>query len=153
MKGSIARITAMAIGVPLLLAGCAGAAAQPKPLDRAAQVPLILEEVLRYELQQFAPKEDGAESVLCVAVREGTASADPAPSIMKRLNKQAQPQSECKAPGTLVAGPVEWIRDDEVRVKGGYLRASEGEKRLAYRVVRENGHWECLGPIVAWDPL
>ena len=154
MTKSIAPISAFALAVPLLLAGCAGADAQPKPLDRATQTPLIIEEVLRYGIHQFAPKEDGAEGALCVAVREGNLPTDPSPSIMRRLsNKQAQPQSECKAAKTLIAGPIEWLRDDEVRVKGGYLRASEGETRLAYRVVRENGRWVCVGPIISWDPL
>ena len=117
-------------------------------------MPLIIEEVLRYGIHQFAPKEDGAESSLCVAVREGALLTDPSPAIMRRLNnKQAQPKSECKAARTLIAGPIEWLRDDEVRVKGGYVRATEGEARLAYRVVRENGSWVCVGPIISADPL
>ena len=154
MTKPITQLSAFALAVPLLLAGCAGAYAQPKPPDRASQVPLIIEEVLRYGIQQFAPKEAGAESALCVAVREGALPRDPSPSIMRRLgNLQAQPQSECKASRTLSAGPIEWLRDDEVRVKGGYLRASEGETRLAYRVVREHGRWVCVGPIISWDPL
>jgi hypothetical protein len=140
--------------VPLLLAGCAGANAQPKPLDRAAQAPLIVEEVLRYGVHQFAPKGDGAEAALCVAVREGDVLRDPGPSIMKGLNnKQAQPKSACKGARTLIAGTIEWLRDDEVRVNGGFLRATEGEAHLAYRVVRENGRWVCVGPIISADPL
>jgi hypothetical protein len=154
MTKSIMPIAGLALAVPLLLAGCAGANAQPKPLDRVAQVPLIIEEVLRYSVHQFAPKGDGAKNPLCVAVREGDLLMDPSPSIMRGLdNKQAQPKSECKAAKTLVAGPIEWLRDDEVRVKGGYLRATEGEARLAYRVVRENGRWVCVGPIISADPL
>jgi len=139
--------------VALLWAGCSGAAAQPKPPDRASQAPLIIEEVLRYEVQQFASKGGEAEA-FCVAVRESTVSVDPSPAIMRRLNStQLQPQSKCTATKTLIAGPIEWLRDDEVRVRGGYLRATEGETRLAYRVVREGGRWECLGPIISWDPL
>jgi hypothetical protein len=154
MTRSISRVSGFALAVPLLLAGCAGANAQPKPPDRGAQVPLIIEEVLRYGIHQFAPKEDGAESALCVAVREGALLTDPSPSIMRGLNnKQAQPKSECKAARTLIAGPIEWLRDDEVRVKGGYVRATEGEAHLAYRVVREHGRWVCVGPIISADPL
>lgn len=154
MTKPIKPLSAFALAVPLLLAGCAGADAQPKPLDRASQVPLIIEEVLRYGIHQFAAKEAGAEGALCVAVREGALPADPSPSIMRRLgNTQALPQSECKTSKTLIAGPIEWLRGDEVRVKGGYLRASEGETRLAYRVVRENGRWMCVGPVISWDPL
>ncbi len=154
MTKSLMPIAGFALTVPLLLAGCAGANAQPKPFDRGAQAPLIIEEVLRYSFDQFAPKGDGTEGPLCVAVREGDLLMDPSPSMMRRLNtKQAQPKSECKAAKTLVTGPIEWLRDDEVRVKGGYLRATEGEARLAYRVVRENGRWVCVGPIISADPL
>ena len=153
MTKSTTPLSGLALAVPLLLAGCAGANAQPKPPDRGAQVPLIIEEVLRYGLHQYAPKGDGAESPLCVAVRDGGLTMDPSPSIMRGLNnKQAQPKSECKSARTLIAGPVEWLRDDEVRVKGGYLRATQGEARLAYRVVRENGRWVCVGPIISADP-
>ena len=147
-------ISAFVLSLPFLLVGCAGADAQPKPLNRPAEVPLIIEEVLRYQIQQFAPKEGGPDSVVCLAVREDTVPIDPSPGIMQRLgNKQAEPRSACEGTRVLIAGPVEWLRDDEVRVKGGYLRPSEGETRLAYRVVRENGRWVCVGPIVSWDPL
>ena len=143
----------LVVVVPLLWAGCSGAAAQPKPPDRASQAPLIIEEVLRYQVHQFASKGGEAEA-FCVAVREDTVLVDPSPAMMARLNsKQLQPQSKCTATKTLIAGPIEWSRDDEVRVRGGYLRATEGETRLAYRVVRESGRWECLGPIISWDPL
>ncbi len=154
MTKPILPTSAIVLVFPLLLAGCAGADARPEPLDRAAQVPLIVGEVLRYEIHQFAPKEGGPDGVVCVAVREEKQATDPGPGIMQRLSgMQAEPQSKCKGRRTLMAGPVEWVRDDEVRVKGGYLRASEGETRLAYRVVLENGRWECVGPIVSWDPL
>ena len=143
----------LVVAVPLLWAGCSGAAAQPKPQDRASQAPLIIEEVLRFQARHFASKGGEAEA-FCVAVREDTASVDPSPAMMVRLNsKLLQPQSKCTATKTLIAGPIEWLRDDEVRVRGGYLRATKGETRLAYRVVRERGRWECLGPIISWDPL
>ena len=154
MTKSMASISVFTLAVPLLLAGCGGAHAQPKPPERASQVLLIIEEVLRYEVNQFSPKEGGPEGAVCLGVREASLVADPSPSIMRRLDTpQAMPQSGCKAGKTLIAGPIEWLRDDEVRVKGAYVRASEGEVRLAYRVVRENGRWVCLGPVISWDPL
>jgi hypothetical protein len=73
---------------------------------------------------------------------------------MRRLNsKQAVPTSQCKAARTLIAGPIDWLGDEEVRVTGGYVRATEGEVRLAYRVVREEGRWLCVGRIISADPL
>jgi hypothetical protein len=154
MAKSMAPISAFALALPLLCAGCAGSEAQPRPLDRPSQAPLIIEEVLRYQIHQFAKKEGEPEGALCVAVREGSMPRDPSPELVLRLgNKRVQPQSSCSGARTLIAGPVEWLRDDEVRVGGGYVRASEGETRLAYRVVRENGRWVCVGPIISWDPL
>jgi len=136
------------------LAGCVGADAQPKALDRATQAPLILGEVLRYEIQRFAANAGEAEGVLCVAVRDGQAARDPSPDIMQSIGGlRAQPQSRCQGNETLIAGPIEWVRDDEVHVKGGHIRGSEGERLLAYRVVLEAGQWKCVGPIVSWDPL
>jgi len=154
MTRKVRPFSALALAVPLLFAGCAGADAQPKPPDRSAQAPLIIEEVLRYGMHQFAPKGGESGSTLCVAVREGGPPTDPSPSVMRGLNNpQAQPKSACKAARTLIAGPIEWLRDDEARVKGGYLGEAEGEAHLAYRVVREEGHWVCVGPIISADPL
>lgn len=154
MTGSIAPLSQLALALPLLLAGCAGVDSPPAAPDRSTQAALIIEEVLRYGIHQFAPKGDRAESALCVAVREGGPPMDPSPSMMRGLNNRlAQPKSGCQAARTLIAGPIEWLRDDEVRVKGGYLRATEGETRLEYRVVREHGRWVCVGPIISADPL
>lgn len=115
---------------------------------------MILEEVLRYELQQFAAREGGPDSVACVAVREEGVMADPGPDLLRRLARhRVEPASACRGTETIVAGPVEWLRDDEVRVRGGRIRAPEGETRLTYRVVREEDRWVCVGPVIAWDPL
>jgi hypothetical protein len=52
----------------------------------------------------------------------------------------------------LIAGPVEWVRDDRVRVQAGYVRGAGGESPLAYRVVREGDRWKYAGRIIAYDP-
>lgn len=136
------------------VAACSPADAQSSPADRASQIPLIVEEVLRYGIQEFAVETARANTVLCLAIREGSALTDPSPEILRRLDgKHAQPQSKCSASRTLIAGPVVWVGDDEVRVAGGLRRTSKGEARLSYRVVREDGRWVCLGRIISWDPL
>ena len=139
--------------VALLLTGCGGPVVQPRSFDREAETASILEQAIRYGVHQFAPRDDADGIALCIAIREGGVLTDPDPSVMRRLNtRQAQPWTQCKAAATLLIGPIEWLGDDEVRVKAGYVRASRGESRLAYRVVRENGNWICVGPIISWDP-
>jgi hypothetical protein len=147
-------LRAFALAVPLLWAGCAGADARAKPLNRTSQVPMITEEVLRYQVRQFSPKDEVPPSEMCVAFREGGTLTDPDPAILQRLNNsRVRPRSNCNAAQTLVAGPIEWLRDDEVLVKGAYIRHTQGEMRLVYRVVHENGHWVCVGPVLSSDPL
>jgi hypothetical protein len=142
------------LALPLLLAGCFGADARARRLDRTAQTSSIIEAVLRYELRQFEAREGGPDGVVCVGVREGGVLTDPKPDLLLKLSVyRLQPQSACKGTQTLVVGPVDWVRDDEVRVSGGRIRASEGETRLAYRVVREDDRWVCVGPVIASDPL
>jgi len=140
--------------LPALLlawAGCEGASPQP-PQSRAAQEPAIIEEVLRYAVRQFV-REDPA-GLLCLGVRDGGTVRDPEPSALQRLSlRDVTPISSCQATRTLLIGPVDWLRDDEVRVKGSYRRGDIGETRLAYRVVREHDRWVCVGPIISLDPL
>ena len=144
---SVAAFFALSV----LLAGCVGACAESRTTDRTASAPLIIGEVLRYGVRQFS---SGAEGSLCVAVREGEALTDPGPSIMRLLgDTRAQPESSCKATGTLIAGQLEWLGDDHVRVKASYREASQGDRSLAYRVVREDNRWVCVGPILSLDPL
>ena len=139
------------LALSVLQGGCVGACAESRATDRIASAPLIIGEVLRYGVRQFAP---GAEGGLCVAVREGDALMDPGPSIMRLLrDTQARPQSSCKASGTLIAGSLEWLGDDHVRVKTNYREASQGERAVSYRVVLEDDRWVCVGPILSLDPL
>ncbi len=124
--------------------------------DRESQRPLIVAEVLRYQLEELsAETADGMGSNVCVAIREDGRMDDPSQRIMALLGSRARPRSSCDAGKsvTVIAGPVEWVRDDEVRVKAGYVRGEGGERPLAYRVVREGDRWKCAGRIMAYDPL
>jgi hypothetical protein len=145
-------LSVLALLPPLGLTGCTRADVQSQPLDRAAEGPRIIEQVLRYEIHQFSSKAGPDGGPACVAVREGGRLVDPSPTTMLRLGAKARPQSECNEAAVLIAGPVEWQRDDEVRVRGGQKQWAN-ETSLAYRVVREDGNWRCVGPIIPWDPL
>jgi hypothetical protein len=54
---------------------------------------------------------------------------------------------------TLVAGPIQWISDSEIRVKGMYRQRTGAGAAPSYRVVRESGRWTCVGPILSYDPF
>ncbi len=127
--------------------------AKPALNDRGTHRPLIIEAVLRCGVQEFA-KSDGSDGALCLGVRDAGPVVDPAPSMLMNLNRAGvQPMSSCKATRTLIVGPIEWLRDDEVRVKADYAMASGRTRPLAYRVVREDERWVCVGPILSVDPL
>ena len=146
------RASLLPLIIPLLLSGCGAGDARRPPPDHATQVPFVLEAVLRYESQQFGPKAGEPDGVICLGIRHDGGLTDPSATILKAIAR-SQPQSACTGSRTLIAGPVEWLTGDEVRVGGGYIRAAEGETRLAYRVVLEEGIWRCVGPIISRDPL
>lgn len=152
MRGSSAFVA-----LSLSMAACGGTRALPAEAGRADATPSILAEVLSYEVRQFGEEADGAVAV-CIGVRENDGPQDPSPLVMRRLiaAKNVTPQSACSVTNTLtlVAGPVEWLAPEEVRVRGSYLRSSpRASSSLAYRVVFQGGRWVCLGPIVSADPL
>ncbi|MEO8358968.1 MAG: hypothetical protein ABI672_02975 [Vicinamibacteria bacterium] len=125
------------------------------PPNRKAQVQLISEQVLRYELQQSARAGESDASGLCVAISDGRTLTDPDPDTLGRLRARdrVRPASDCRYGRTLVIGPLVWVNSDEVRAGAAYLKAGTGETRLAYRVVLEDGYWRCVGPILLADPL
>jgi hypothetical protein len=141
----------------LVAAACRSADAPPRPSDRAAELPSILEEVLRYEIRQFAGESGSGNAAACVAIRDGKDTRDPSDAVLQRLRKSGavRPRSSCEGDQalTLIAGPVEWRADDEVYASGGYIRPGRGETPLKYRVLWEEGQWSCVGPILSWDPL
>jgi len=77
--------------------------------------------------------------------------------VMRQLpgSDRIREQSRCPADnaGTLVAGPIDWLSDTEVRVRSVRKLAHETEAPLVYRVVRDAGRWACVGAVIAYDPL
>jgi hypothetical protein len=150
------RGSSVFVALSLSMAACGGTRALPVEAGRADATPSILAEVLSYELRQFGEEADGAVAV-CIGVRVDDGLQDPSPLVMRRLiAAKVTPQSACSVTNaiTLVAGPVEWLESDEVRVRGSYVRSSpRASTSLAYRVVFQGGRWVCLGPVVSSDPL
>lgn len=140
----------------ILLAGCGAASGPDNSNDRATQAPVVLAEVLRYELQQFVAAHEPEGATICVAVKEAGGPVDPSVATLKTLGREGLlPISRCGDRGdiTLVAGPIEWISDSEVRAKGSYRRRTGAGSAPVYRVVRESGRWTCVGPILSFDPF
>ena len=136
-------------------AACSG---PPRPSYRDAHEAAILESVLRSQVQQFADEfAPPPNPAACLGIGDGTVVADPTADLVQRLasTHTLLPRSACEGESlpSLVAGPIEWLEDDEVRVRGEYSRPGEARMPLLYRVVLEAGGWECLGPILSWDPL
>lgn len=160
MSGPLpARVAGAAcVATVCLVAACRDSEEAPRPSERSAAIPSILEEVLRCEIAQFAGEESpAAGATTCVAVRDGSETRDPSAAALQRIRKSGRFQtwSSCRGDEalTLIAGPVEWRADDEVYASGAQMRPGRGQTPLKYRVVWEQGRWTCVGPILSWDPL
>ena len=142
---------------PVSVVGVAcGAVASER--SREAQSLPILEEVFRYELQQFMEMaQEPAGTPVCLGIAEDKRIVDPPEDLMGRLGRGSSVLPESKCSGStaarLGAGPIEWVSDAEVRVKGTFRSTARGSVPLLYRVVQESGKWRCLGPIIGYDPL
>ena len=137
------------------LLACGTATSSGPSADRAAEEEPILTQVFRYELRQFVEAPDHAViNPVCVAIISQGQLIDPAETLLRRVNAGVVKNSACPpaTPVRLVAGPVEWIKTDDVRVKGSYQDRTTSTA-LEYRVAWESGAWACLGPIIGYDPL
>lgn len=142
------------------LAGCArlaGRAGSAAPQDRASQSSAILAEVLRYEIQNPPRDRQQTQAPICVAVEKGDVAVDPDETVMRRLPRdtRARPQSTCPTDHALVlvAGPIDWVTDTEVRIRTSRRLSQRVTAASVYRVVWHAGQWACVGPIVINDPL
>ena len=141
----------------VIAVACGVVASERSAGSRDSQSVAILEEVFRYQLQQFVEKTRGAPgSTVCLGVAGDTGIVDPPDDLIARIARASGvlPESKCGSAGVhLSAGPVEWLSDKEVRVRGAFRRAPAGSVPLVYRVVQESDRWSCLGPIISYDPL
>ena len=144
------------LGALLALCTCARPIEELAPHERAAQVGPILEAVLRYELHQFGDSP-AADRRVCLAVQEAAASGDPSSALLVSLSRVAPVRavSECHHDDAVVltAGPLDWLSDGELRVHGRYSAGRSISTPLLYRVVWQAGRWDCVGPILSYDPL
>jgi len=138
-------------------------------VHRTLRTEAVLEAVLRYQLDQLAgPSVPGSAAPVCLEVVDGSGPGDPSARMLRRIGRIADVRaiSACsvddrrprvtstgEAAVVLGAGPVTWVRRDEARVRGLYLRTPASFARPEYRVVRERRRWVCLGPIVEGLPL
>jgi hypothetical protein len=134
-------------------AGCGLAASSGPGRDRRADEKAILKEVLAYEIKQFHGPDHNSESI-CVGVATARGVSDPSDELLNSLQSGVIRYSGCPSDTAvkLVAGPVEWLKKDEVRVKGSHAHGNT-DTALLYRVTWDSGRWACLGPIIGYDPL
>jgi hypothetical protein len=146
---------------PLALLACAGTPVVAENRQRVEAE--VLEATLRYEIVQFLDRED-QQALVCLGVdRDLGELQDPDREFLRRFSDRPEVRrmSECdarpkgvvesrtgKAAVILGAGPLEWIGDDEVHVRGYFFRSEFGIARPLYRVVRENSRFAVLGPFL-----
>jgi hypothetical protein len=160
-------MTTRIISIPALLAisvfsfaGCArmvGQAGSAAPQDRASQSSAILGEVLRFEIRNLPTGGQQTQVPICVAVQKGGVAVDPDETVKQHLPRdtRVRPQSTCPTDTALVlvAGPIDWVTDTEVRVRTSRRLPQRAAAPSVYRVVWHSGQWACVGPIVINDPL
>jgi hypothetical protein len=153
-KTTASRFLALVVGLGL---GCGAARDAAPPTDKPRQTAAILEEAFRCELQQRVTGREPVASPVCIAVRDAGGLHDPSAEMLAALGRlhEVRAASRCPDAGpiTLIAGPIEWLSDSEVRVHGAHPSAKTGSAELLYRVAWSAGRWECLGPISTYDPL
>ena len=83
--------------------GCGPPSGRPVGSQEAQSAP-ILEEVLRYELQQFVDKAQApAGTVVCLGIIDGQRVLDPPGDLLARLNRgpRVSAKSRCATPDAI----------------------------------------------------
>lgn len=136
-RGSAAPLLAFSL---LLSAGCASKPAKSGKLSPTdAALADVLEAVFRYQLAQNA-----AADRYCLEL----AGTSPDPSFLRRFEGNQPPvlsSDQCKGqpgPGLyLRLTKIQWLLDDEARIRGAVSDGKPDTPIVAYRVVREKGKW------------
>ncbi|HSB61596.1 MAG TPA: hypothetical protein VLI67_07745 [Vicinamibacteria bacterium] len=143
----------------------------PPPLE--AQAPphemAVFEAVIRQQLDEHLDAGARARGmVLCVGIDPGGAPQTPGKDFMARFraDRAVRRLAECerreagaveamtlRPAVTVTAGPVDWRAADEAWVTVVYFRTKTESAVRKYRVVREDGGWVSLGPIMTDLPL
>jgi hypothetical protein len=152
----------VAVQLTLVILGCHAGTAPPT--FAGSDHESIREAVFRQQMRQFL-EGMGEQRVICLAVREGATTRDPSASLMRRFaGLDVRKVSDCKPdprgaielkrrrPAViLTAGPITWVRHDEVDVKATYFKHELAVAAPTYRVVCDRGRWISLGPILQID--
>jgi hypothetical protein len=154
------------------LAGLAAAALSLLPVssrsEDLAREEAVFEAVFRQQLSEHLDVAARARgTVMCVAIDPGGAPQSPTQAVMKRLSEDlaVRRMAECDRRPTgavesrslrpaiiVIAGPIDWIADDEAHVAVAYFRTARESALRKYRVVKERSGWVSLGPILLDGP-
>ncbi len=159
MARRVARVSAAAAA--LLLGGAAFA-------DDVARESAVFEAAFRQQIDEHLDASARSRgTVLCLAIDPGGAPQSPSQSLMLRLSGKARVRraSECDRRPTgaieattfrpaiiVTVGPIDWVAEDEARVRVSYYRTALMSAQRTYRVVREPSGWVSLGPIMLDGP-
>jgi hypothetical protein len=153
----------------LLLAVAWAAVPSPAPTAEVDREAAVLEAVFRQQLEEHLDAAERARgTVLCLGMDPGGAPQSPPQAVMARLERDpsVRRMGECEPrpngaveerslrPAIIVvAGPIEWIADDEAHVSVSYFRSAVFSALRKYRVVRDRTGWVCLGQIILYGPV
>ncbi|MBW8879400.1 MAG: hypothetical protein JF614_31080 [Acidobacteria bacterium] len=141
----------LALSVPV--SGCASSPAADRPSAAApshpAAEPEIFEAVFRYQFDHNASGIQKKAEKFCLEL-PGERSPDAV--FLRRFEGNQPPvlsaeQCERKSGKSLYfrIAKLQWIKDDEVWVRGGYWEGNLSSSLESYRVVFENGKWVVKG--------
>jgi len=156
--------------IAVLLIGAMSSAASGTPSQAdLAREDAVYAAVVRQQIREHLDASERARgTVLCVAVDPGDAPQSPSKSLMARLADEPSVRraGECDPrpkgavesmslrPAIIVtAGPMQWIKADEVWVTVRYFRSARRSAVRRYRVVLEHEEWVSLGPILLDGPV
>jgi hypothetical protein len=132
----------------------------PAALRNDAVLAAVFVQQLDYWLD---PSARASRTVVCLAIDPGGAPQSITKEYLGRFRHEpaARRGAECESRAggaveratldpavVVVAGPVEWVAEDEAWVTVSHFRSRMESGSRVYRVVRDAARWQCLGPIL-----
>jgi hypothetical protein len=158
------RLAYALLAVAVLGGAVVGGRASSRPrVDEPAVFAAALEAEIR-----FQGRSEPTSLAICIAIDPGGARQSASRELVARIkvpNRRLVRAAECEvrdadviesptgAPALyIVAGPVEWVAEDEAWVTITDVRTLARSMTKQYRVVRELDRWQALGQVFRVSP-